>query len=114
MIPGDGGAVPVGGTPVLVATGLTPMGLTTLGLTSVGQVSTGLSSEALASVGRAAAESTSMDVRQAGRSGQGLPVTGASVQIELLLAGLSIGLGSLLVLLSQPQRRARRRSAAAR
>jgi len=46
--------------------------------------------------------------KEAGQPVQSLPVTGTSAQVELLVAGLAIALGTLLVLLSKSQRRARR------
>jgi len=43
------------------------------------------------------------------RSGT-LPVTGSSTQVEVLLAGVAVGLGGVLVRLARPRRRARRRA----
>lgn len=42
--------------------------------------------------------------KQKGQGGSSLAVTGTTLQIELLLAGSAIGLGTLLILMSRPRR----------
>ena len=69
----------------LSATAVTATGMTTTGLTTSG--------------------STTSGVKQPGQRGGTLALTGGTVQAELLMAGLAVGLGTLLLLLSQRRRR---------
>ena len=59
------------------------------------------------------ATATGLQRRGSEPSGPGsgtLPVTGSSTQVEVLLAGVAVGLGGLLVRLARPRRRARQRT----
>ena len=98
-IPADGlGTTPQGGAPRLTTTGLTATGLTATGLTATDLTATDLT--ALTATGI-----TSSATRRGPQSGPGLPLTGAPVQQELLLAGMAMALGSILVRLSKPAHR---------